>query len=344
MNKEREYSRWFGVITAFTAWLGQPALVSAHEVYVLPKAEYQQALSDHSISLWTVLHNPHNLVPLAIFKIALYILTIGLAAFWATKAGRHLDNNLQKAEPVGQLILRVSLALALLFGASQNVIFGPELLLSSLPVGVVVRVLLVIVASLTLLGWLTELAAVVLALIFGLVLWTYGAYGFTYLSYFGEILALMLFGGGWYSLDRYLAKVRKPAKPNDLEILIIRALYGFSLLYAAISIKLLHPALPLAVVRDYHLTSYSFFPSDPLLLVALAAAVELVLGFCIMIGFQTRLFVMISLFFYIASLIFFGESVWPHLILFGMSAYLLINNGGAQTADSWLMKRLGRVL
>ncbi|HSX25180.1 MAG TPA: DoxX family membrane protein, partial [Candidatus Andersenbacteria bacterium] len=105
--------------------------------------------------------------------------------------------------------------------------------------------------------------------------------------------------------------------------LILRILFGTALIYASMYAKFLHSDLALDTVNDYHLTQ--FFPFTPLFLVLGAFLIETLIGLAFMLGFAIRFFALFFLTFLTMSILFFGESVWPHAILFGVAIVLFFH-------------------
>ncbi len=175
-------------------------------------------------------------------------------------------------------------------------------------------------------GFMTELAAAIGIGIFISAFLVFGTYMFTYSNYLGEFIVLLLFGMRAFSIDTYLfGPLRRFHNFEKYETLIIRIMYGFALIYAAIVVKLLHPDLTTSVVTTWNLTQFHWlFPSDPLLVAFGAGIVECVIGLFIIFGFEMRLTVLISLFYITLSLLYFREMVWPHILLYGISFNLLV--------------------
>ena len=196
--------------------------------------------------------------------------------------------------------------------------------------------LLYILGVMLLVGLYTEVTAAVSLVILIGASFIYKDYTLTYFNYFGEFIALMFFGSRIFSVDRVLrgAKSKWAARRKDIEIAIIRITYGISILYPAISIKLLHPRVVVTIVNQYHLNQFHWlFPHDPLLISLGGGLAQVLLGIFLIIGFQTRLATFITFVLMTMSVIFFKEAVWPHYILLALALYLMINNGGELGVD-----------
>jgi uncharacterized membrane protein YphA (DoxX/SURF4 family) len=222
--------------------------------------------------------------------------------------------------------VRITIALALFFSALSNSFLGPELHIGAFPYAYLVRALLFAISGMIAVGFMTELAAFAGVIIFLGSLFVYGPYVLTYLNYLGELIVLSLFGMRMFSIDGYLfGSLKRFVSFERYGTLIVRVLYGLALVYAAITVKLLHPDLTVTVVNSWNLTKFHWlFPSDPLLVTLGAGIVETVIGLFIIFGFELRLTVLISLFYITLSLFYFRELVWTHLLLYGISFNLLL--------------------
>lgn len=214
---------------------------------------------------------------------------------------------------------------------------GPELHLASMPFAGIFRFVMFISSFMFLFGIGTELAALACLIAFTVGWFVFGWYLVTYLNYFGELVALLLFGSRTWSLDRVVqGTLNRFAGLRTYETVIVRVCYGIALMYAAITIKFLHPILTVTVVEKYHLTQFHWlFPHDPLLVTLGAALAETAIGLFIMVGFETQLTVLVSLFYITLSLLFFREVVWPHLMLYGISLNLIFNQSRI-SVDAWM--------
>jgi hypothetical protein len=100
-------------------------------------------------------------------------------------------------------------------------------------------------------------------------------------------------------------------------------LFGISALYASWYAKLFHSNLALNTVTDYHLTKYFHFSA--LFIVLGALIVESLIGFFFILGIEIRFTALFFLVFLTLSLFFFGEVVWPHLILIGVNIAFILH-------------------
>lgn len=323
---------------ALLSFLNLCSTVYAHEAYVLTADTFQKGLLHVTKNPFAPLFdNSHIKIFIIIFcAVAMSYLLIIL---WSrTSLSKKLDEKVRKLNFFGPLIIRLAISASLFYGAQINAIWGPELSLSSVSGGFVIRFALFAVSLLILSGLFTEFAGLVLFLIFIYVSLFFKLYMITYANYFGEIIVLMLFGSRFLSLDKLLFGkslwIKKLEKYAYLEIPIVRVLYGIALMYAGYTIKFVHQGLTIDVYNQYHLND--FFHSTAAFIAAGAGLSEITIGFFIFIGFIMRFTIIISLVFITLSILYFREMLWPHLMLYGISISLLINSADRFTMDHYL--------
>jgi uncharacterized membrane protein YphA (DoxX/SURF4 family) len=159
----------------------------------------------------------------------------------------------------------------------------------------------------------------------------------TYANYLGEAIAIYLLPYQHMSIDFLFTKKRTQAKRMKFErysMPIARVLFGFSLLYTALTVKFMDTALSLDVVNHYNLTR--FFPFDPLFVVLGAALIELLVSLLIITGFLQRFTSVLFLAVMTLSLIFFKESVWPHYLLIGLGVGVFLHRPDVWSLDTRL--------
>lgn len=317
--------------------------VSAHEAYVLTKDQFNAGLGVTSLDSFKALQNPANLTLTIEIMLGVGVLLLIGIFFWRSRWGRWCDLRLRSIDWWGPLSIRVAISTSLLASALTGSFLGPELSLSLLPFAQLMQIALIVISLMILVGWLTELAAGAALIIFTIGFFVFGAYLATYLNYLAELVVLLLFGMRQWSVDQLIfGQLGRFKKLRHYEPTIIRVGYGLALIYAAVNIKLIHPLLTETVVTQYHLTQFHWlFPSDPVLVTLGGALAEITIGLFIILAFQIRLTVLISLFYITLSLLYFREAVWPHLMLYGISISLFLNGGGRLTLDDWISK-LGR--
>lgn len=296
----------------------------AHEVYVLSPKEVQVDHGNHSIHVFNVLNNSHNL-HLALFYTLFIGAVLGVAlCLKSTSPFKRLGLLIDKTTVVAPDLIRVAFGTSLIFSGIHNALFGPELQLSTFPLSSLVRIALIVMGVFLILGFRTRMFGAITIILWLGAFVTKGWYLLTYTNYLGEGIAVVLLPCQRFSLDSLLGHYKKPQAnlASSLSMPVARILFGFSLLFTAINVKLLSPALSLDVVNRYHLTRY--FPFSPLFVVFGAAMVEILVALLYMAGLLRRLNTIVFLVFITLSISFFKESVWPHYLLlaFGVGIFL----------------------
>lgn len=318
-----------------------PVQVFAHEAYVLSKAQFENGLHTSGPNVFNALRSSSNLRVFFLISIVIFAVLVVNFLFSRTRIAKEISNKLEKLSRFGPLLVRLAISASFFFSALSNSFLGPEIPLDTMPYGLMLRAGLFLISFLILLGFFTELAGLVALISFTIAATVYHWYLASYLNYFGEIIVLILFGTReQWSVDRWMfGKLRRFFTIKLYEIDIVRAFYGLALMFVAVDVKLLHPNLTMLVVNQYHLTQFHWlFPHDPLLVTLGAALAELTIGLFILLGFQLRLTVLITLFYITLSLFFFREMVWPHFLLYGISFNLLITPQKL-SLDNWLAKK-----
>jgi hypothetical protein len=311
----------------FSAFIFSFKIASAHEAYVLPYSTFWDGMKESfSLHAFDALKNPNNIHVTIIIVLSVFALLGINFLIRLTSAGQKSHAFIERYAFLGPHFVRITIAVAFLFSALSNSFLGPELLGSLFPYPHVVQIVLFAMSAMIAVGFFTELAALAGIILFVWSLFVFGPYVLTYANYLGELIVLFLFGIRVFSLDKYIFGPLKRFKSfQQYETVIVRAMYGLALIYAAITVKLLHPDLTITVVNTWNLTQFHLlFPSDPLLVTFGAGIVECVIGLFIIFGFEMRLTILISLFYITLSLLYFRELVWPHLMLYGISFSLLV--------------------
>jgi uncharacterized membrane protein YphA (DoxX/SURF4 family) len=297
----------------------------AHEVYVLSPALVAYDISHPSPNPLKLIITDH--VEFEVATIIGVIVVIGVFLIsTARKAEDIFDPVLLKMKRYAPLIARLTLGFSLIAAAYYKALFGPEIPLANIVSNYVViaQIILYVIGILILLGLFVRESAIVALVFFIIAVVVYKTYLLTYVNYLGEIIANGILGGGLWSLDRYfnndsvmnqLSSLKDKLEPYAMPAL--RVLFGVSALYASWYAKLFHSELALDTVNQYHLTNYFHFPA--LFIVLGALIIESLIGFFFILGIEIRFTALFFLFFLTLSLFFFGEVVWPHLILIGVN-------------------------
>lgn len=301
--------------------------VSAHEAYVLDKTFFWKEMGQpFSLDAFNALKNTDNIHVAVMVFTGVLIVLIANYFIRRSKLGEKINRRIEKLAPLGPIFARVAISVAFFYSALSNSFLGPELTLSNMPLAIVIKIALFAVSVMIFFGIFTELAALVALFIFTTGFFVFGQYIFTYLNYLGEIIVLLLFGMRKWSFDGLWFGVLGRFKSfRKYDTTIVRVFYGLALIFAGVTVKFLHPNLMVNVVNTWHLNSFHWlFPHDPLLITLGAGFSEIVIGFFILIGFEMRLTVFISLIYITMSLLYFKELVWPHLMLYGISLNLIV--------------------
>ncbi|HSW88423.1 MAG TPA: DoxX family protein [Candidatus Saccharimonadales bacterium] len=317
-----------------------PRTVFAHEVYVLTDSQIDTDLHMHSLNVFSSLNSVANLLWFLFFAAcAIISLSISFVISFS-RWGIAVAKKIKRFDKFALPIIRVVFGISLIYSAHYTSLFGPELSLAHMPGANLLGIALYAAGILVIVGLFTQFVTIVLLCIFLLAIVSFHEYMLTYVNYLGEMLVLLLIGGDAYSLDRLFFKKFQAFRIKNaplLAISILRISFALSLLYAALYVKFLHPALSYQVVIQYHLTK--FFPFDPLFIVLGAGCIEVVIALLFLFGVNMRWNILFFAFWATLSLLFFGESVWPHYILFGICIGLFLYGYDQYTLESWLAKQ-----
>lgn len=325
---------------AFAALLTMPAFASAHEMYVLSSGTIATDLATTSPNPFlAVLTSPGQFLFWAF--LALVVISTVFFISISDRLENALAPFLQRAKPNAEPVARLTLGIGLVASAFHLSLFGPELPLVVFgPYAEVLALALFASGALILLGIFTRFAALIGLAVFLCGALQFGAYMFNYSGYAGAFLFAFVLGGGRFSLggwDLPLGQWASRLKPYAFPIL--RISFGMGIIFAAFYAKFLHSSLALDTVLQYRLIDYFHF--DPLFIVLGAFLVEMLIGLFFVFGFQIRHTALFFLFWLVLSLLYFGEAVWPHALLFGVNIALILH-GYDRYSIGGLFKRGGR--
>lgn len=301
-----------------------PMLALAHEVYVLTPGQIATDVSSQPFDMLGVIY-----ANLGQFIFWGFIAFVVVSTIFFVSVFRVFENWLDpffaRGKRYAPLICRVTVGLGLLAGAYNQATYGPELpfapafgSFTPLVTAIVVAVGLSLIAGI----WVRAAAFVALAF-FGWATVLNGHYMFTYANYFGEFLVLFLLAthvpGTRIAGKDLWARVGHAVAPY--EFFIVRAAFGISLLYAALYAKIIHNELALQIAslpfNHAHSIAY-YFGFEPHFLVLGAAIIEVIIACFFIFGIEIRWTCIFLEFWLALSLWWFGESVWPHLVLIGI--------------------------
>ncbi len=324
-----------------------PLLASAHEVYVLSPQEIQNAIALPSPNPFSAIPGQEKLF-LVWGTIVAVLVLVTISFSVSSLFERVFDPFLFRLKKYAPIIARVTFGVSLIAAGYFGDFFGPELPVSSVMPAMAAHVLsgiLMVAGVFVIAGFLTRVVAIFMVAVFAFAAWNFHWYMLTYVNYLGEAILFAILGGGRWSLDRAIPALRALGESvgglaRSLErysFFILRVLFGGALFFASFYAKFLHSNLAMDTVNDYHLTDYFHF--TPLFLVLGAFIVEALLGICFAAGFEVRFAALFFTFFITLSLLFFGETVWPHFILFGVSAALFAHGYDRFTVEKLIFQR-----
>lgn len=341
------------ILLASATFFGVAGVALAHEVYVLNSDTVNQAINTPAFNMFDVIKANLNQF---LFWTVIGIIVIALV-FWISRMKFLevlLDPILIKLRPYATTIARFTIGVSFLAGAYYQAIYGPELALSANfgPYTSLITEVLVIIGVMAILGLYVRLAALIGIVIYAVALWLHGIYMLTYINYLGELIVLLVLGSHNLSLDLYIdtKKITTKIKPKIVywfhhvqtylvpkSFAILRVLFGVALIYASFYAKILHNNLALDTVTNYHLDK--IFGFEPHFLVLGAALVEMAIGVFFILGVEIRFTCLFLLFWLTLSLIFFGEVVWPHLILIGIPIAFLFYGYDEYSLEGYFFRK-----
>lgn len=330
-----------------------PLSLYAHEVYVLTDSEVEQATIASGFSLLEVLLNNMDRFIFWGF-IGVIMVSVVFVVSISLSIERWLDPLLAKLPPYAPVIGRITIGLSLLAAAYYQAIFGPELLLIQvfgLSGAAWISGILVTTGLMIILGVYARIAAVSMLLIYGYMMIRYGSYMFTYLNYAGELLLLAVLGShtlGFHHkkhdeerAPRILVQLKERFAPYAF--LILRICFGISLIYASIYAKIIHNQLALLVASEplagHAAGLATVFGFTPEFLVLGAAIVEILIGLFFIFGIEIRFTSIFLIFWLSLSLWYFGEIVWPHIILIGIPLAFICYGYDKLSLEGFFFKR-----
>ena len=316
--------------------------VFAHEVYVLDQTEIDFALRAPSPDFVSVItDNPWHFVQWGCIVLLVVLLVFMISTMQGLE--RRTDKALRSLKKYAPKVAQLTLGSALIASGYYHSIFGVELPLHSAfgqTYEGTAGLLLVFLGLMFVFGIMPRIAAVCTVALFSGFFVKFGFYMTNYATYAGEALTLAIFGGAYNIHSNRLVSGKLSQIISEewyqYKYLIIRVFFGISLIYASIYAKFIYGALALETVLKYNLTEY--FPFDPTFLVLGAMLIEIFLGLCFIVGFEVRFASLFFLIFLIMSLTFFGEAVWPHIILIGTAVSMFLHGYDKFSLSVWLEK------
>jgi uncharacterized membrane protein YphA (DoxX/SURF4 family) len=333
-----------GIIT-FALPLG----ASAHEVYVLSKDQIRYGSEAAPFPMLPImLEDMHRFMFWAVLAAAV-VLGVFLLSI-SRRLERRLDPALGRMKRYAPVVSRVTIGVALIASSVARSSFGPELPLAETfgSFAAVVDPLLLVLGVLIIIGLWTRVAAVLALGIYAANVLAHGEYMLTYLNYFGEFVVLLILGAHAAGLDVRKQR-RKPALERRLAPLafpLLRVCFGVSFIFSSLYAKVLHNQLAFMVANENfagHTTSLaSALGFEPHFLVFGAAIVEVVIGLFFVLGVEIRFTALFVEFWLALSLWYFGESVWPHIVLIGIPLAFILHGYDKYSLEGLFFKKGGR--
>jgi uncharacterized membrane protein YphA (DoxX/SURF4 family) len=329
-----------------------PLIASAHEVYVLTPGEISTGVATQPFDMFAVALQDVSQFTFWAFIAALTVFIVFFVSI-IRPLERALDPVFARMRPYAPAVARATVGIGFICASYFQASFGPELPLAASygPYAALVAVTLAVVGTLIVIGFWARAAALVALALYAVSTYLHGWYMLTYINYLGEFIVLLILGShrasvhsmmGWREpLHRAFRRLAEKLKP--LAFPILRVCFGISLLYASAYAKIFHNDLALQVAslplagHQYGLAHYLGF--EPHFLVLGAAIIEIVIGLFFVLGIEIRFTSLFLLFWLSLSLYYFGEVVWPHIILIGIPIAFIMHGYDKYSLEGWLFKR-----
>ncbi len=336
-----------GRVTGFCLALLLPAISSAHEVYVLDAGAVAAGMATVSPNPFTAYSgNELNFFfwGFIVFVTTLTVLSVSLFRVFERLADPLLFALKKWAHP----LVRITVGACLLSFGIAGKLYGTEIDTGDLfgSFGSVMQGLFVLGGVATIAGIYVRTVAALSLAVYAYAASVLGWYILTYADHLGSYLLLLALGAGSWSLENLLHRGHLPHSARrylqpfvPFAFPVMRVLFGFGLVFAAVYAKFIHSQLALDVVSQYHLTTY--FPFDPLFIVLGALIIESAAGLMMLLGIEIRWTALFLVFWLTLSLLYFQEAVWPHLILFGLGIALFLHGYDRYSLEGRLFKRHG---
>lgn len=323
MNSIAAKSKYLLLFTCL--FLFFPTISVAHEVYVLTPEAISDLEELPPVSFTDIFMANANETILWGIVVAFLIFTIFFISI-SVKLEKRIDPTLVRLKKYAPFVARVTAGLAFISCGYHMALFGPELPFETLygSWSGIVQMIFYIIGFVMLVGLYSRTAGLIGLIFFVTGIVQYGSYMTTYTNYLAELLLLILVGGHRYVIAEEESIWSKPKsffnyltkQYGEFSFLILRVGFGISLIYAAVYAKILHNQLAIAVVQDFDLVTVFGFSAE--FIVFGAAIIEILLGIFFILGLEIRFTAIVLNVFLTLSLFYFGEAVWPHIILIGI--------------------------
>lgn len=241
-----------------------------------------------------------------------------------------VEGVLSSLDEYAPLIVRILVGIYLILSGLSGNLFTPQI---GFVIGALspVSALQTLAGILLILGLLTKIGALLLATLVAGSFWTLGAHGLDQFVLLGVSIMLFFEGGLRVSVDGFtIARVESLRRIGEVlmrlkvySIPALRLSLGVTLIWLALTEKLLAPELTEAAVLKYNVP---VFPELPVFVVFFGFF-ELILGAHYLLGIFNRLISVVYLLLLVSAIFLFGETL-NHLHLFAVSVAFLIRGGG----------------
>jgi uncharacterized membrane protein YphA (DoxX/SURF4 family) len=304
----------------------------AHVGYVVGQEDFAEHLGRDNHYFFSPLSNGNDLSMIFATLIGVFILYF-LA--WKIKHVRNwiiaIRTRLDTYTDYIPWILRLSLGIAFIGASVAHVLISPIL-----PVAAFASIEL-IVGFFLLAGFLV-VPSTIIGFILYIVALSHKFYIAGNLEIAMSLIALLILGSTRPGIDDLFGIPHLHAeKFKKIVPFLLRIGIGGSLVFLALYEKILNPHVSDLVVQKYHLLG--IIPVGAAMWVFAVGIIELFVGLCLLIGFQTRLVTAIAFLVIVTTFFFFKEEVYSHVTLFGVLSCLFITGGGMWSVDSVLKRR-----
>ncbi|QMV42926.1 DoxX family membrane protein [Cohnella cholangitidis] len=225
----------------------------------------------------------------------LAILTQLLPSIMKLSALGKLDRQVERLRPKSFYILQYGTAIALLWSLLEGSLFAPEFGQPQQEIKIAVYATIVLL----LIPHHISLKAAAL-IIFGLYVYDVGEYGLFHMLDYGFYLAIAA----------ALAFYRTAFEKWSFPLLYLGT--GLSLCWVAVE-KWIYPAMSLDIVENHHVPTFGF---DPGVFIVLAAFIEFVVGYLLVVGILNRLLsIVLTLIFIMTTMLFGYVEIVGHFMI-----------------------------
>ncbi len=325
-----------------------PFFASAHEVYVLDHVTIDAALAAPSPNPFLAyIGNEYDFFFWGFVSVV--VLTTLLFATFFRLFEQSLGPIFASLKSFAHPLIRLTIGATLLIFGWQGILYGPELPLSKIfgPAAGVLQIVLTGLGVAILAGVYTRISALIAIFIYLCAGWSAGWYILTYTGHLGGYVALLMLGAGSWPFGNLLQKsdvlssVRLYLKSlAPLAFPVLRMLFGFGIMFAALYAKFIHSELALQTIAQNHLTDY--LPFEPLFIVLGALIIEFLAGLMMFLGVAVRWTGLFLIFWLTMGHLSTNEAWWVHIILYGLGLAIFCHGYDRYSLEGYFLKKDNR--